>query len=164
MSTSASSKTSRVAQFISRRIDELRPRRSQLEIATAAGYSSPNMLSMIKDGKAKLSMEKVASLAKALECEPTELTVLALEQFYAPEVVDLILSTAAGADLSSQLEIAHISAAALTVEMEMALREVRFARQFARNAVSRAERAGEGLARVKKGLYELIEETRHPPI
>lgn len=52
MSRTSSSKASRVAQFIGRRIDKLRSRRSQLEIATLAGFKSPNMLSMIKDGKA----------------------------------------------------------------------------------------------------------------
>lgn len=38
------------------------------------------MLAMIKNGAAKLPLDRVASLAKALECDPVKLFILALEQ------------------------------------------------------------------------------------
>ena len=90
-SSHTTAKLSRVAQFVTRRIDELRSRRSQGEIASAAGFRSPNMLSMIKDGSAKLPIDRVGALAKALECDPGHLMRLALEQLYPAHVIEAIL-------------------------------------------------------------------------
>jgi hypothetical protein len=70
----------RLAHYIDKRILELRPRKTQLAIANEVGFVSPNMLAMIKSGASKLPLDRVASLAKALECDPVMLFVLALEQ------------------------------------------------------------------------------------
>ena len=70
----------RLAKFIEMRVLELRPRKSQIEIATEAGYVNPNMLAMIKNGSTKLPLDRVPSVAKALECDPKLLFKLALEQ------------------------------------------------------------------------------------
>ena len=70
----------RLAKFIETRVLELRPRKSQIEIATEAGYVNPNMLAMIKNGSTKLPLDRVPSVAKALNCDPTLLFKLALEQ------------------------------------------------------------------------------------
>jgi len=156
-----STKTSRVAQFISRRIDDLRPRRSQLEIATAAGFQ-PNMLSMIKDAKAKLPLERVVPLAKALECDPAELAVLAFEQFYPQPVLDVLFSAATKREVTGELETVAIWAVALGAEVRGVLRDVKFAQQFARSSVSRAERIDERLERIKVELDEMIIAARTP--
>jgi hypothetical protein len=70
----------RLAKLIETRVLELRPRKSQIEIATEAGYVNPNMLAMIKNGSTKLPLDRVPSVAKALECDPRLLFKLALEQ------------------------------------------------------------------------------------
>ena len=70
----------RLAKFIETRVLELRPRKSQIEIATEAGFINPNMLAMIKNGSTKLPLDRVPSIAKALECDPKRLFKLALEQ------------------------------------------------------------------------------------
>ena len=70
----------RLAKFIETRVLELRPRKSQIEIATEAGYVNPNVLAMIKNGSTKLPLDRVPSVAKALECDPKLLFKLALEQ------------------------------------------------------------------------------------
>ena len=70
----------RLAKFIETRVLELRPNKSQIEIATEAGYVNPNMLAMIKNGSTKLPLDRVPSVAKALECDPKLLFKLALEQ------------------------------------------------------------------------------------
>ena len=70
----------RLAKFISHRVAELRPKKSQIEIATAAGFVNPNMVSMLKNGSAKLPLDRVPSLARALECDPAYLLRLTLEQ------------------------------------------------------------------------------------
>ena len=70
----------RLPGYLEKRILELRPRKTQLAIASEAGFISPNMLAMIKSGANKLPLDRVASLAKALECDPVMLFMLALEQ------------------------------------------------------------------------------------
>ena len=70
----------RLAQYMTKRILELRPRKTQLQIATEAGFIQPNMLSMFKNGSNKVALDRVPGLAKALECDPTLLFMMALEQ------------------------------------------------------------------------------------
>lgn len=70
----------RLPGYIEKRILELRPRKTQLAIANEAGFVSLNMLAMIKSGANKLPLDRVAGLAKALECDPVMLFALALEQ------------------------------------------------------------------------------------
>ena len=148
-----SKKTTGVAQFISERIDELRPRFSQTEISTTAGFPSPNMLSMIKDGKAKLPMDRVLGLAQALSCDVTTLTRLALQQFYDQPVLDLIFK--AGGDPAREAEVSAY-AIALGVEVRIAAQDVKFAKQYASNSVSRAEALDDRLKRIQRGLDELL--------
>jgi len=70
----------RLAKFIDKRVMELRPKKSQIEIAVEAGFVSVNMLSMLKGGSSKLPLDRVPSLARALECDPAYLLRLTLEQ------------------------------------------------------------------------------------
>lgn len=70
---------SALAQFITRRVLELRPR-TQIEIATAAGFENPNMISMLKSGATKLPLDRVLAMAAALETDPRRLFILALGQ------------------------------------------------------------------------------------
>ncbi len=70
----------RLAKFIERRVLELKPKKSQLQIATEAGFANPNMITMLKQGRSKLALDRVPSMAKALDCDPSYLMRLALEQ------------------------------------------------------------------------------------
>lgn len=70
----------RLTKFLSRRILELRPGKTQIEIAAAAGFTAVHMLAMIKAGAARLPLDRVPSLAKALETDPARLLLLAIEQ------------------------------------------------------------------------------------
>jgi len=70
----------RLAKHLQRRIAELAPRKTQLEIAAEAGFNNPSMLAMLKNGSAKLPLDRVAGLAKALEEDPAVLFRMALEQ------------------------------------------------------------------------------------
>jgi transcriptional regulator with XRE-family HTH domain len=71
---------SRLSAFLTKRILELRPRKSQVEIATEAGFINVNMMSMLKSGKSKLPLDRVAALATALEVDPKLLFKMAIEQ------------------------------------------------------------------------------------
>ena len=70
----------RLAKYIEKRVLELRPKKSQAAIAEAAGFVNPNMIAMLKSGASKLALDRVPSLAEALECDPRLLFKLALEQ------------------------------------------------------------------------------------
>ncbi|WP_282048357.1 XRE family transcriptional regulator [Sulfitobacter mediterraneus] len=69
-----------LAAFLKNRILELSKKKKQNQIATEAGFRNPNMIAMIKAGASKLPLDRVLSLAKALECDPALLLRLALEQ------------------------------------------------------------------------------------
>lgn len=68
-----------LADFIEKRVLAMRPK-NQNEIAEEAGFVNVNMLSMIKSGAAKLPLDCVVALAKALDCDARLLFRLALEQ------------------------------------------------------------------------------------
>jgi len=70
----------RLATYLARRILELRPKKSQGEIATEAGFNNPNMISLIKSGSTRLPLDRVPAMAKALDVDPAYLLLLALEQ------------------------------------------------------------------------------------
>jgi hypothetical protein len=69
-----------LSAFVTHRINELRPRKSQADIAAEAGFVNPNVLSMIKSGTSRLALDRVPALAAALECDPARLYRLALMQ------------------------------------------------------------------------------------
>ncbi len=71
---------SRLAKYIEKRVLELRPGKSQAEIAEQAGFNTPNVIAMLKSGATKLALDRVPKLAEALECDPAMLFRLALRQ------------------------------------------------------------------------------------
>ena len=71
---------SATARLIADRVRDLSHRKTQAEIASEAGFANPNMLSMLKSGKNKVPLDRVPSLAKALEVDPGYLMRLALDQ------------------------------------------------------------------------------------
>jgi transcriptional regulator with XRE-family HTH domain len=75
------------AEYISSQIDLCG--KSQLQISEESGFTKPNMITMIKQGKTKLPLSKIASMAKALEVDPTFLFRLVMEE-YLPEAWDVI--------------------------------------------------------------------------
>ena len=71
---------SRLAKYLEKRVLELRPHKTQAEIAEQVGFINPNMIAMLKSGATKLPLDRVPSLAAALECDPRLLFNLALDQ------------------------------------------------------------------------------------
>jgi hypothetical protein len=72
--------STRLVKYLERRISDLRPRKTQTAIAAEAGFRATNMLTMVKNGSAKLPLDRVPGLAKALECDPALLFRMAIEQ------------------------------------------------------------------------------------
>ena len=70
----------KLAKYIGRRVLELKPKKSQLQIANEAGFPNPNMITMVKNGTSKLALDRIPSMSRALECDPRFLMRLALDQ------------------------------------------------------------------------------------
>ena len=70
----------RAAVFLTDRINKLRVRKTQKQIAHEAGFVNANMLSLLKSGSSKIPIDRVPALAKALETDPAYLMRLVLEQ------------------------------------------------------------------------------------
>ena len=68
------------ARLIADRVRDLSPRKTQGEIASEAGFANANMMTFLKNGRNKLPIDRVPSLAKALEVDPAMLMRLALDQ------------------------------------------------------------------------------------
>lgn len=81
---------SRLARYLEKRVLELRPHKTQAEIAEQAGFINPNMIAMLKSGATKLPLDRVPSLAAALECDPRLLFNLALDQLVGDTTVRAI--------------------------------------------------------------------------
>lgn len=71
---------SAAARLVGDRIRDLSHRKTQAEIASEAGFPNPNMMNFLKSGKNKIPLDRVPSLAKALEVDPGYLMRLALDQ------------------------------------------------------------------------------------
>ena len=71
-----------IARYIDKQIDALKGVKTQREIAMEIGYEKPNMISMFKRGEAKIPLDKIPLLAKALHADPAHLFRLALEQYW----------------------------------------------------------------------------------
>lgn len=68
------------AKLIADRIRDLSQRKTQAVIASAAGFPNANMMTVRKNGRNKVPIDRVPSLAKALEVDPAYLMRLAPDQ------------------------------------------------------------------------------------
>ncbi|MCZ8133804.1 MAG: XRE family transcriptional regulator [Rhodobacteraceae bacterium] len=82
--------STRLAKFIDKRIGELH-NKTQADIAREAGFKNANFITMLKTGSAKLALERVPSLAQALQADPAHLMRLALEQTYGPKMLRVFI-------------------------------------------------------------------------
>lgn len=58
----------------------MRPKKFEAEIPAEAGLRSLNLLTMLKNGTSKVTLDRVPALATALEADPRLLFRLAMEQ------------------------------------------------------------------------------------
>lgn len=76
-----------VAQYLEQLI-ALSPM-SQKEMAEKAGYDKPNMITMIKQGRTKLPLNKIAVFAEILGIDKVHLLRIVLQE-YLPEVLEIL--------------------------------------------------------------------------
>ncbi len=68
-----------VAEYLAEQIN-LSPK-LQVEIAKEAGFENPNVLTMMKQGKTKIPLNRIGSLAQALGINPRHLMRKVLEEY-----------------------------------------------------------------------------------
>ena len=66
---------------------------SEEQVANTMGFESPRFLQMIMRGEAKLPIDKVLPLSRALNVEPQELFQRAMRQFMSDREVDELFGT-----------------------------------------------------------------------
>jgi len=71
-----------MAKFLSRKLTELKGEKTATEIARSLGYNQGNLISMFKRGEAKVPLDKIPALAKALNVDIAHLMRLGLEQYW----------------------------------------------------------------------------------
>lgn len=64
---------------------------TQRELADAVGYPNQNMITMLKQGRVKLTLDRVPAMAKALGVDPLDMFKVAITQSYDPAAVKLLL-------------------------------------------------------------------------
>ncbi|MGV1754799.1 helix-turn-helix domain-containing protein [Agrobacterium sp. CG674] len=65
---------------------------SQREIAAAAGFKNQNMITMIKQGDAKLPLDRAPAMARALGVDPLQFLDMAFEQYFSDEALQELRS------------------------------------------------------------------------
>jgi hypothetical protein len=73
---------SAIARYLAEQIDAISDVKDQKQIACEIGYVKTNIISLFKRGEAKIPLDKVPALARALNVDPAHLFRLALEQYW----------------------------------------------------------------------------------
>lgn len=121
---------SELALLVSARLIELGARKSQKEVAEQAGFPSPNMITLIKSGASKLSLDRVPAMAKALELDLVVVMMAALKQYYSDETISALRLSFSSAETEAERDILAIARkslknpAALSYETRTKLAEV----------------------------------------
>lgn len=72
---------SELSKLVDDRINQLKEEKSLEDIAEESGFASVSLLSKIREGGIKVPLDRVPGLARALECDPRTLFLLALGQY-----------------------------------------------------------------------------------
>lgn len=71
---------SNVATYIASRIEA--SGQLQKDIAEKVGFERPNMITMVKQGRSRLPIDKIGSMARALGIDPIALFSMCMEEYY----------------------------------------------------------------------------------
>ena len=93
----------------------------QLEIAEAMGFSKPNIITMFKQGKTRVPLEKVPKLAEVLGLNQKDLLRMAMTE-YCPELL-AVCEKVFGFDTGAAKEEEHFKISSNEQEILSAIRE-----------------------------------------
>jgi transcriptional regulator with XRE-family HTH domain len=100
-----------LAAILNARLEEIGSYKSQKDVADEVGFPSANILSIIKRGATKLSLDRVEAMATALGLDLEVIMLPALRQYYTPEVIDALRKTFSSAETKTEREIISIARA-----------------------------------------------------
>ena len=66
--------------------------KTQAELAEQMGFKKPNFLTMLKQGKSRVPLDRVPAIAKALDVDPAFLLWMCIRDYH-PELLDIIQKT-----------------------------------------------------------------------
>lgn len=87
------SQVSEIATLITTRLADIAHFKSQGEVADEVGFATRNVLSIIKSGATKLSLDRVEPMARALDLDLRTVMLPALRQYYSEDVIAAIRET-----------------------------------------------------------------------
>ncbi|MDX8541465.1 MULTISPECIES: XRE family transcriptional regulator [Mesorhizobium] len=102
------SSRSEISEFVDERINQLVERKSPEDIAEETGFANVSLLLKIREGVIKVPLDRVPGLARALECDPRTLFLLALGQYLDQEAL-VTIKQIIGPSMS-QNEVAWVEA------------------------------------------------------
>jgi transcriptional regulator with XRE-family HTH domain len=100
---------SEMARLLTTRLEDLSYRKNQKDVADEVGFTNRNMLSLIKSGQTKLSLDRVPAMAKALELELKSVMLPALRQYYTEDVIGALRETFGSTETATEHEILVIA-------------------------------------------------------
>jgi transcriptional regulator with XRE-family HTH domain len=100
---------SELSRLVAARLEDIAFSKSQREIADEVGFVNRNMLSLIKNGSTKLSLDRVPAMAKSLGLDLETVMMPALRQYYSEEVISLLRETFGSAETQTEHEILSIA-------------------------------------------------------
>lgn len=100
---------SELAELISTRLEDIAAHKSQREVADEVGFPSKNVMSIIKKGATKLSLDRVEAMAKALGLQLETVMIPALRQYYSDDVLNALRETFNSTETKTEREILAIA-------------------------------------------------------
>lgn len=100
---------SEMARLVTARLEDISFQKNQREVADEVGFSNRNMLSLIKNGQTKLSLDRVPAMAKALGLDLDVVLLPALRQYYDEDVISMLRETFGKTQTRTEHEILSIA-------------------------------------------------------
>lgn len=94
-----------LAVLIGTRLEDISSRKSQREVALEVGFPSTNIISILKRGATKLSLDRVEKMAKALDLDLATVMIPALRQYYDDDVIEALRNTFQSDQTKTEREI-----------------------------------------------------------
>ena len=121
---------SKMAQFLDKRIDELKGTITLSEIARKIGFPNANIVSMFRMDQAKVPLDKIPALAEALQVDAGHLMRLALEQYW-PNKMDVITKVFSRVVTDNEIElIQEIRKRTKDSDLKLSVRDLRHLPEF----------------------------------
>ncbi len=81
--------------YVAAKLDAVAHRKSEAQIGKEIGYQGPQIIGMFRTGEARVPLDKVVPLAKAIDADPAYLAYLWLKQCV-PDVAELLRPVMSG--------------------------------------------------------------------